>query len=110
MRKIPARNPSALGEFGCFATAQVGSGLRSVSAWGFVGEHVGNPNFKWSPVPREAAQGRSWESGSLGEQVPVPAHPHPQGDGQIEPVGIHAPLGQGVLKPGVLSPDGRQRP
>ena len=54
--------------------------------------------------------GAARKSSSLGEQVPVPAHLHPRGDGQMEPMAIHAPLGWDVLKPGVLFPDGQQGP
>lgn len=51
----------------------------SASAQGFVGEHVGNPNFKWSPVPREAAHGRSCLGERLRRAGPGPSPPAPLG-------------------------------
>lgn len=36
--------------------------------------------------------GAAWESGSWGEQVPIPAYLHPCGNGQMETVAIHTPL------------------
>lgn len=115
MKKIPPRNLAAL--WGLAIS------LQPKSAQDYVQQttvllHVNSQGSTWETPSlngvlnpeRLLRAGTAWESGSWGEQVPVPAYPHPQGDRQIQSVAVHAPLGQGVLKPGVLTLDGRQGP
>lgn len=46
------------------------------------------------PCPERLLRaGAAWESSSWGEQVPIPAHLHPCGNGQIKTVAIHTPSG-----------------
>lgn len=89
--------------FGCLTRTKVCSGLRAAnynaSAWEFMGKHVGNPKFKWTPESRAAAQGRN----SLGERLlgragPYPSPPAPPGR-QADPVcGCPCSLGPGCFE------------